>query len=102
MVSNVNLRPYAAYIVDYLHVQKGLSVQQGTVAVTVFGIGAVIGTIVGGVVGQWIYNRCKGRASATRRLIGRHCIYKLNVHSALVTIQWHCVLDMYGYTILCG
>mgnify|MGYP006132704013 CR=1 FL=1 len=49
-----------AYFVDYLHVQKGLSVEEGTLAVTLFGIGAVVGTICGGIYGQKVYNRADG------------------------------------------
>ena len=51
-----------AYFVDYLHVQKGLSVEEGTAAVTLFGLGAVIGTVTGGIVGQRIYNSPGGRS----------------------------------------
>lgn len=51
-----------AYFVDYLHVQKGLSVEEGTLAVTLFGLGAVIGTVTGGIVGQRIYNSPGGRS----------------------------------------
>ena len=52
-----------AYFVDYLHVQKGLTVEEGTLAVTLFGAGAACGTVVGGVVGQRIYNRPGGRSA---------------------------------------
>jgi MFS family permease len=51
-----------AYFVDYLHVQKGLSVEEGTLAVTLFGLGAVMGTIFGGIIGQRIYNMPGGRS----------------------------------------
>ena len=51
-----------AYFVDYLHVQKGLSVEEGTAAVTLFGLGAVIGTVTGGIIGQRIYNSPGGRS----------------------------------------
>ena len=62
-----------AYFVDYLHAQKGLAVQEGTLAVTLFGLGAVVGTVAGGVYGQRVYNRpapdgvssCGGKAVAT-------------------------------------
>ena len=50
-----------AYFVDYLHVQKGLSVEAGTGAVTIFGVGATLGTIFGGFIGQRVYNRPGGR-----------------------------------------
>ena len=52
-----------AYFVDFLHVQKGLTVEEGTLAVTLFGAGAACGTVVGGVVGQRIYNRPGGRSA---------------------------------------
>ena len=52
-----------AFFVDYLHAQKGLSVEEGTLAVTLFGLGAVFGTVGGGVVGQRVYNRPGGRAN---------------------------------------
>ena len=52
-----------AYFVDFLHVQKGLTVEEGTLAVTLFGAGAACGTVVGGVVGQRVYNRQGGRSA---------------------------------------
>ena len=52
-----------AYFVDFLHVQKGLTVEEGTLAVTLFGAGAACGTVVGGVVGQRVYNRPGGRSA---------------------------------------
>ena len=52
-----------AYFVDFLHVQKGLTVEEGTLAVTLFGVGAACGTVVGGVVGQRVYNRQGGRSA---------------------------------------
>ena len=52
-----------AYFVDFLHVQKGLTVEEGTLAVTLFGSGAACGTVVGGVVGQRVYNRQGGRSA---------------------------------------
>ena len=50
-----------AYFVDYLHKQKGLTVEEGTIAVTCCGLGAAIGTVVGGIRGQTIYNKPGGR-----------------------------------------
>lgn len=49
-----------AYFVDYLHAQKGLAVEEGTLAVTLFGLGAVVGTVAGGAYGQRLYNRAGG------------------------------------------
>ena len=48
-----------AYFVDYLHANRGLTVGQGTAAVTLFGLGGAIGVIGGGVWGQRLYNRDK-------------------------------------------
>jgi MFS family permease len=48
-----------AYFVDYLHANRGLTVGQGTAAVTLFGLGGAIGVIGGGVWGQRLYNRNK-------------------------------------------
>ncbi|CAL6357240.1 unnamed protein product [Bathycoccus prasinos] len=48
-----------AYFVDYLHANRGLTVGQGTAAVTLFGVGGAIGVIGGGVWGQRLYNRNK-------------------------------------------
>ena len=41
---------------DFLAQEKGLSVEQGTMLIGLFGIGSAIGGIVGGIVGQRIYN----------------------------------------------
>ena len=40
-----------AYFVDYLHANRGLTVGQGTAAVTLFGLGGAIGVIGGGALG---------------------------------------------------
>jgi MFS family permease len=48
-----------AYFVDYLHANRGLTVGQGTAAVTLFGLGGAIGVIGGGIWGQRLYNRNK-------------------------------------------
>jgi len=47
-----------------------MTVEAGTLAVTVFGIGAVVGTIVGGIVGQRIYNRPGGRSAIAIVMVG--------------------------------
>lgn len=52
---------FNSYFVDFLHKQKGMTVQNATAAITVFGIGSAIGTIVGGFIGQRMYNRKKAR-----------------------------------------
>ena len=52
---------FNSYFVDFLHKQKGMTVQNATAAIAVFGIGSAIGTVVGGFVGQRMYNRKKAR-----------------------------------------
>jgi len=61
-----------AYFVDYLHAQKGLAVEEGTLAVTLFGLGAVVGTVAGGAYGQRVYNRAgpSGGGKAVATLMG--------------------------------
>lgn len=44
------------YINDYLHQQKGLSVELATTVITVFGVGCAFGVIAGGAAGQALYN----------------------------------------------
>jgi MFS family permease len=48
-----------AYFVDYLHANRGLTVGQGTAAVTLFGLGGGLGVISGGIWGQRLYNKDK-------------------------------------------
>lgn len=47
------------YLTDYLSQDAGLSVQQATVLVVVFGVGGSVGSVIGGMIGQKIYNRNK-------------------------------------------
>jgi len=42
---------------DYLAEDRGLSVQHATLVVVLFGVGGFLGQIVGGVLGQRLYNR---------------------------------------------
>lgn len=44
------------YINDYLHLNKGLSVELATVVILLFGIGCGVGVIAGGAAGQLLYN----------------------------------------------
>lgn len=44
------------YINDYLHLNKGLTVELATVVVLLFGIGCGVGVIAGGAAGQLLYN----------------------------------------------
>ena len=77
-----------AYFVDYLHVQKGLSVEEGTAAVTLFGLGAVIGTVTGGIIGQRIYNSPGGRSRIA---------LVMGVTTALGSIPGYYFLNADGY-----
>lgn len=45
------------FMVDYLHVNKGLSLSVSTAGVSAFGGGAMLGTIVGGWTGQRMHNK---------------------------------------------
>jgi MFS family permease len=45
------------FLNDYLSSDRGLSVQAATAALTVFGIGGLLGQLFGGWVGQRVYNR---------------------------------------------
>jgi predicted MFS family arabinose efflux permease len=53
------------YINDYLHQQKGLSVELATTVLTVFGVGCAFGVIVGGTAGQALYNWWVPRGTCT-------------------------------------
>jgi hypothetical protein len=44
------------YINDYLHTQKGLSIELATTVIMLFGVGCAIGVIAGGAAGQALYN----------------------------------------------
>lgn len=44
------------YINDYLHQQKGLSVELATTVILAFGVGCAVGVIAGGAAGQALYN----------------------------------------------
>eukprot|EP00878_Enallax_costatus_P035709 GHUV01039910.1.p1 GENE.GHUV01039910.1~~GHUV01039910.1.p1 ORF type:complete len:368 (+),score=86.75 GHUV01039910.1:356-1459(+) len=44
------------YINDYLHLNKGFSVELATVVILLFGIGCGVGVIAGGAAGQLLYN----------------------------------------------
>jgi len=73
-----------SYFVDYLHKQRGMRVEMATVAITVYGAGAAVGTILGGYIGQRLYNR---KASWLPLLLGAStalgavpAYYYINVH----------------------
>jgi len=42
---------------DFLAQQKHFSVPAATLVVSIFGIGGGVGIVLGGIVGQWLYNR---------------------------------------------
>lgn len=75
---------FNSYFVDYLHVQKGMEVQTATAAITVFGLGSAVGTIIGGVVGQRMYNKKKSQLplllGLTTALGALPAYYYLNVN----------------------
>ena len=45
------------YLNDFMSQQRGLTVPQATSLLVVFGMGSVLGGLVGGIWGQWLYNR---------------------------------------------
>jgi predicted MFS family arabinose efflux permease len=46
------------YINDYLHLNKGYSVEMSTVIILLFGLGGGLGVLAGGAAGQLLYNWC--------------------------------------------
>jgi MFS family permease len=44
------------YLTDYLHQQRGLSIQLATTVILLFGVGSAVGVIAGGAAGQALYN----------------------------------------------
>ncbi|KAF6255108.1 major facilitator superfamily domain-containing protein [Scenedesmus sp. NREL 46B-D3] len=44
------------YINDYLHLNKGYSVEKATVVILLFGLGGGVGVLAGGAAGQLLYN----------------------------------------------
>ena len=47
------------YMNDYLSQDRGMTVENATIAVTLFGVGSLLGVIAGGYYGQILYNRNK-------------------------------------------
>lgn len=45
------------YFNDFLHEQKGLSIQLATTVILLFSVGSAVGVIAGGAAGQALYNR---------------------------------------------
>jgi predicted MFS family arabinose efflux permease len=44
------------FINDYLHLNKGYSVEMSTLIILLFGIGGGVGVLAGGAAGQLLYN----------------------------------------------
>ena len=53
----------SAFLTDYLHEQRGMTVESATSLMFVFGLGCFAGNLAGGVLGQWVYNRSKEAAA---------------------------------------
>ena len=47
------------FMSDYLSTDRGLSISQATFIFSVFGVGGLFGQILGGYIGQYLYNRDK-------------------------------------------
>ena len=45
------------YLPDFLHEQRGLTIDQSSLIVTLFGVGASAGQMLGAKMGQLAYNR---------------------------------------------
>ncbi|HVE83827.1 MAG TPA: MFS transporter [Myxococcales bacterium] len=48
---------FFTYLVDYYHANKGFSVEAATLLVSVFGVGAILGGFVGGLMGGRLYEK---------------------------------------------
>lgn len=47
----------SVYMTDFLHKQRGMTVERATVVAVVFGVGTTVGQLGGAKVGQSLYNR---------------------------------------------
>ncbi|KAG2422826.1 hypothetical protein HXX76_015768 [Chlamydomonas incerta] len=47
------------YFNDFMSQQKGFTVQAATLVLLLFGAGGAVGVILGGALGQWLYNKRK-------------------------------------------
>ena len=45
------------FLNDYFSSDQGMSIEAATTALTLFGVGGLFGQLLGGWVGQWLYNR---------------------------------------------
>lgn len=53
----------SAFLTDFLHEQRGMTVAGATTLMFVFGLGCFAGNLAGGILGQWVYNRSKEMAA---------------------------------------
>lgn len=53
----------SAFLTDFLHEQRGMTVEKATALMFIFGLGCFLGNLAGGVLGQWAYNRSKEGAA---------------------------------------
>ncbi len=53
----------SAFLTDFLHEQRGMTVEGATALMFVFGMGCFAGNLAGGIVGQWVYNRSREGAA---------------------------------------
>ncbi|CAM9844850.1 unnamed protein product, partial [Laminaria digitata] len=47
----------STYMTDYLHKQRGMTVERGTIVGVMFGVGTILGQLGGAKIGQNLYNR---------------------------------------------
>jgi predicted MFS family arabinose efflux permease len=83
-----------AFFTDYLSQQKGLEVEQATGIVLVFGIGAAVGNIVGGMWGQKLYNK---RKESLPLLMGVTTF--LGALPILALTDWEVSGSMYAFSV---
>ena len=85
-----------AYFNDYLSHDRGFTILQATTVVTMFGIGGAIGSIGGGVVGQYLNNRrpyCVPLLMGTTTILGVFpCLYLFN-HSSPEQMNMTCFVS---------
>ena len=89
----------SAFLTDYLHEQRGMTVQGATTIMFIFGLGCFAGNLLGGVLGQWVYNRRKEWAAflmALSTILGFLPMYWLiNTPTVICTPDG-------GFTLLAG
>jgi hypothetical protein len=73
-------RMISAFLPDFFHEQRGLTVKAATGLMFMFGMGCFMGSAAGGILGQWAYNRSRPGAAllmAGSTLLGIIPIYWL-------------------------